>query len=119
MDWREVARVIAVIVGYIIIGRRLTYLPAYHVFCLSKRVRRFLFVVDVKVPAISIAAIIWQIMFYLTAVFSCVVWLLLGFQSFRVLFYGIVLCEWLIVGNVLSIYSIVSGIILKRKMNGK
>ena len=28
MDWREAARVIAVIVGYIIIGRRLTYLPA-------------------------------------------------------------------------------------------
>ena len=109
----------AVVAVDIIAGRRYAYMSTYHAFCLPKRVRRFLFVVDVKVPAISIAAIIWQIMFYLTAVFSCVVWLLLGFQSFRVLFYGIVLCEWLIVGNVLSIYSIVSGIILKRKMNGK
>lgn len=119
MELIDLISIIAVVAVDIIAGRRYAYMSAYHAFCLSKRVRRFLFVVDVKVPAISIAAIIWQIMFYLTAVFSCVVWLLLGFQSFRVLFYGIVLCEWLIVGNVLSIYSIVSGVILKRKMNGK
>ena len=119
MDWREAARVIAVIVGYIIIGRRLTYLPAYHVFCLSKRVRRFLFVVDVKATTISITAIIWQIMFYLTAVFSCTAYFLLGYHRFRLLLYYIVLYEWLGVGNALIIYVAASDIILKRKMNGK
>mgnify|MGYP005752186469 FL=1 len=119
MDWREAARVIAVIAAYIFIGRRLNYLPAYHVFCLSKRVRRFLFVVDVKATAISITAIIWQIMFYLTAVFSCTAYFLLGYHRFRLLLYYIVLYEWLGVGNALGIYSAISDIILKRKMNGK
>lgn len=119
MEWREPALIAGVIVGYIIIGRRFAYLPTYHAFCLSKGVRRFLFVVDVKVPAISIAAIIWQIMFYLTAVFSCVAWFLMGFQSFRLLFYNIVMYEWLGVGNALGIYIAVSDILLRRKMNGK
>ena len=82
---------------------------------LPKRIRRFLFIADIAPPVVSIAAIIWQILLYLTIICLVLAPLFFDFDSVIRLFYRVTLFEWLAVALPLFLYAGISEIILKKR----
>ena len=112
---KVVIEIVAILVIDILIGRRMAYTSALHAFALPKRVRRLLFIVDIGPSAVSVAAIIWQVLLYLTLVFFALAPLFFEIDGIVYLFFRVTLFEWLAVAVPLFIYGGISEIILKKR----
>lgn len=110
----EIVQFILVFVVNVSLGRKFARYPAIHTFCLSKRARRFLFIVDIEVPVVSITAILWQIFFYLQICFTLVSYFIFAYDSWVYLVKCSILILWLGVCVPLGLYAVISEIILKR-----
>lgn len=112
---KDVVRLVFILLLHITIGRRLASLSSLHAVSLSKRLRRFLFIIDVNVPVISIAAIIWQLVVYATGVFSLVGFCIFDTDSFLRIFFLVAIFQWLFIAVPLFIYATISEFVLKRR----
>ena len=115
--YKDLIYFIAVLCINIDAGRRFSYYPSLHKVRLSKKVRKLLYIVDIAdfgYCEISIVGFIWQIMFIVTTLACCIAWLIFRFDFLK-LYTFVSLCEWLLVGLPLGIYSGISEIILKKR----
>lgn len=115
MGLKDIIRIVFIIGIHIFVGRKLAYSSALHAYRLNKKARLALFVIDIEMPVISVAAIIWQVLLYVTIIFFVSAFFVFEIESFLKLLYSVVLCEWLIVGLSLFLYACISAIILSKK----
>lgn len=96
-------------------GRKFSSEPALHTVRLSKRMRRWLYFVDIGNSEVSIVGFIWQIMLVITMLGFCIAWVIFRFDSFFWWYNGITVAEWLLVGVPSGIYTGISQYILHKR----
>lgn len=115
MSSNDIVRLVFIVILHSMIGRRLAYSSSLHTFYLSKGFRKFLFLFDVKVPTISIAAIIWQFVVYATVVFSLVGICIFDVATFLRILFLVAIFQWLLIAVPLFVYAGISEVVLRRK----
>lgn len=108
-------RLLFIAVLHIAIGRRLAESSSLHCFDLSRRFRRFLFIIDVDAPVIGVAAIIWQFVVYATIIFALVGFLIFDSNNLVRIISLIAIAEWLFIAVPLIIYTAISAVVIRRK----
>ncbi len=106
---RIVVRYLLTAVLYIGMGKRLACSPAKYILHLNPCLCRFLFIAPIPCSRVSIAGVIWQIVFYITACSFLAIYLFLEVETKWMLglFDCIMAVEWIGIGLPLTIYATV------------
>ena len=106
---RIVVRYLLTAVLYIGMGKRLACSSAKHTLHLNPCLCRFLFIAPIPCSRVSIAGVIWQIVFYITACSFFAIYLFLEVETKWMLglFDCIMAVEWIGIGLPLTIYAVV------------
>lgn len=112
---KEAVQILVILYVYFLFGRKLATYSSIHPIALTKKMRRFLFIIDIRKSNISVVAVIWQALIYVTIIFSLIAFFVLKTSDFWGYLCIALLGEIFIVGLPLGIYAAIGEAIKARR----
>lgn len=115
MSLKESVQILVLLYVYFLFGRKLATYSSIHPIVLTKRMRCFLFIIDIRKSNISVVAVIWQVLIYVTIMVSLIALFVIKTSDFVGYLCIALLGEIFIVGLPLGIYAAIGEAIKARR----